>query len=336
VAARLSGHFLISQRPVKRPVCVLSAGGTIAMVGDRAVPALDGAALVAAVPQLRDVHGLQARSVRNLPGPQVGLDDALAIASAAIDAATEGFGVVVTHGTDTLEETAFLCDLMYAREEPIVFTGAIRPASAPGADGSANLLDAVAVAASQEAAGLGAVCVFAGEVHAARAVRKTASAAPDAFGSPVGGPIGRVTDGGLTIHARPARRAPLAVTRLDARVPIVPTAMGDDGALLRSAAADADGVVFVALGAGHVPVPVLGELRAAAATLPVVVTCRPERGALLHHTYGFEGSESDVRASGAIPAGALSPQAARVKLLAALGAGLHGEALRAVFAVEDA
>jgi len=336
VPTRLSGHFLISQRAVERPVCVLSAGGTIAMVGDRAVPALDGAALVAAVPELRDVAGLEARSVRNLPGPHVGLEDARAIACAALAAAAEGFGVVVTHGTDTLEETAFLCDLMYARAEPIVFTGAIRPASAPGADGSANLLDAVAVAASEAAAGLGVVCVFAGEVHAARGVRKTASAAPDAFGSPLGGPIGRVADGRVTIHARPDRRAALVVPRLDARVPIVPTALGDDGALLRIAAADADGVVFVALGAGHVPVPVLAELRAAAAVVPVVVTCRPERSVLLRHTYGFEGSEGDVRGSGAIPAGALSPQAARVKLLAALGAGLDREALAALFAVDDA
>jgi L-asparaginase len=319
-----------------RPVRVISTGGTIAMAGERAVPALDAAALVAAVPSLATVDRLEADSLRNLPGAHVSAADALEIALAAAQAADAGAGVVVTHGTDTLEESAFLCDVVYGGQAPIAFTGAIRPASASGADGPANLADAVAIAQEPEAAGLGVVVVFAGQIHAARAVRKVDSTAPQAFGSPRSGPIGRVHEGRVAIELRPPRRAPIVPTRLDARVPIVPTWQGDDGALLKAAlAAGADGLVLVALGAGHVSPPVLAHLRSAVAAVPVVVTTRPERGAVLRETYGFEGCEADVRATGAIAAGELSPQAARMKLLACLGADLDEQAVRAAFAADD-
>ena len=160
-----------------------------------------------------------------------------------------------------------LCDVLHAGVEPIVLTGAIRPSSAPGADGPANLLAAVAVAGAAAAEGLGALVVFAGEVHAARAVRKVASLSPAAFGSPLTGPLGTVAEGRVRIAARPLRPAALALPdALGARVPIVPTYLGDDGAGLRGALRDgADAIVFVALGAGHVAPPVLAALREAAA-----------------------------------------------------------------------
>jgi L-asparaginase len=313
-----------------RPVTVLSTGGTIAMAGARAVPALDAEALLAAVPQLARVQGLRARSVLALPGAHLSAADALAVARAALAETEAGRGVVVTHGTDTLEETAVLCDVLHGRPEPIVLTGAIRPSSAPGADGPANLLDAVAVAGAAQAEGLGALVVFAGEVHGARAVRKVSSISPAAFGSPATGPLGTVAEGRLRLAARPLRpAAALPVPdALDARVPIVPTYLGDDGAGLRAALRDGAGaIVFVALGAGHVAPPVLAALREAAAALPVALTLRPAHGVLLHATYGFEGAEGDLRSSGALPAAALSPQAARMVLLAALGARAGGAAL---------
>ncbi len=116
-------------------------------------------------------------------------------------------------------------------------------------------------------------------------------------------------------------------------MPIVGTWLGDDGALLRAALAGApDGLVLVALGGGHVPPPVLAALQAAPSGMPVAATVRPERGALLRGTYGFEGAEQDLRATGVIDAARLSPPAARMLLLAGLGAGLAGDGLRAVFA----
>jgi L-asparaginase len=301
------------------------------MSGPRAVPALDARALVAAVPALAAVAGLRARSILDRPGAHMTAVDALAVVRAALEEAAAGRGVVITHGTDTLEETAVLCDVLHGREEPIVLTGAIRPAGAPGADGPANLADAVATAGSARAAGLGVLVAFAGELHAARAVRKVSSTSPAAFASPSTGPVGSVAEGRVRVLARPRRPAPFRVpAHLGARVPIVPTYLGDDGAGLRAAVRDgADGLVLVALGAGHVPPPVLAALREAAAAVPVAVTVRPERGALLHETYGFEGAEGDVRASGALPAAGLAAPAARMVLLAGLGAGAGREALAA-------
>lgn len=323
-----------------RPVEVLAAGGTITMAGasgGRVTPSLDAAALVAAIPRLGDVAELSARTVRSLPGPHMGQDDALAVAQAAVAAAEAGHGVVVTHGTDTLEETAFLTDVLYGGQAPIVFTGAIRPASASGADGPANLLDAVDIAGSAAGAGLGVVVVFAGRVHAARGVRKVDSTAAEPFGSPHSGPIGVVHEGRVMIDKFPLRRAPVVATSLDGWVPIVPTWLGDDASLLRAALGTGpDGVVLGTLGAGHVSPAVLAEVRQVARRIPVVATVRPERGAILYETYGYEGSEGDLRDAGVLCAGALSPQAARMKLLACLGAGLsHAETCHA-FLPDDA
>ena len=306
---------------------VLSTGGTIAMAGARATPALGPQELLAAVPALAEVGDLQARAVAGLPGAHLSSADALAIARAALEETASGRGVVITHGTDTLEETAVLCDVLHGRPEPIVLTGAIRPSSAAGADGPANLLDAVAVAAAPQAAGLGALVVFAGEVHAARTARKVSSISPAAFGSPASGPLGGAAEGRVWIAARPVRPAePLPLpAALAGRVPIVPTHLGDDGTALRAA---------LRVGAGHVASPVLAALREAAAAVPVAITLRPERGALLHETYGFEGAERDLRSSGALPAAALSPQAARMVLLAGVGAAAGREAVAAALDVQ--
>ncbi|HET8980865.1 MAG TPA: asparaginase [Solirubrobacteraceae bacterium] len=319
-----------------RPVRLLAAGGTISMQGERAVPALDAAALVQAVPDLARFPQLSAENVLGLPGPQVSLSQALELARRAADAAAAGAGVVITTGTDTMEELAVLCALQHAGEAPIVLTGANRTASAPGADGPANLLDAITVAAAPAAEGLGAVVVFGGEIHAATSVRKVDSTGPAAFGSPVAGPVGRVFEGRVWLHARPLRPTAITTTALEHRVPILVAALGEDGALMRSAARAADGLVVVAFGAGHVTPGMLHALRDAAQRIPVVLTCRPERGSMLHATYGFEGSERDLRATEAICAPFLSPVAARVVLLCCLGAGRDREATAAAFAPWDA
>jgi L-asparaginase len=320
-------------------VTLLAAGGTIAMRGEAggpATPELDADALVAAVPALASHADLRARTVDTRPGAQLDPEGALAIARAAAQEADGGRGVVVTHGTDTLEETAFLCDLLYGGAAPIVFTGAIRPASNAGADGPANLLDAVAAAGDEACVGLGVVVAFGGELHAARSARKTDSTGPSAFSSPGEGPLGYAGEGRVRVDRRVERRAPLAVERLDATVHVVTAGLGTDGALLDAAlAAGARGLVVVALGAGHVPPPLLRSLECAAAQVPVVMTVRPERGAIMHATYGFEGAEGDLRASGAVCAAALSPAAARIKLMACLGAGLDRDGIAGAFGPDD-
>jgi L-asparaginase len=323
-------------KTLTRPVRLLAAGGTIAMSGERAVPALDAAALLEAVPQLAAVPALEAENVLSLPGPQIGLEDAFGLGRRACETARAGEGVVVTTGTDTLEELAVLCALTYAGEAPIVFTGANRPASNAGADGPANLIDAVALAGSEVAARLGVVVAFGGEIHGALTVRKVDSTGPAAFGSPGAGPVGRVVEGRVWLSARPVTPAPLEPRTLVYRVPIVTATLGEDGGTVRAAAEDADGLVVVAFGAGHLTPGMLAEVQAAARRIPVLITCRPERSAMLFATYGFDGAEPDLRSSGAVCVPFLSAVAARMALLCALGAGLDRAELAKALAPWDA
>jgi L-asparaginase len=292
------------------------------MGGAQAVPALDAAGLLEAVPALDDVPALEAETVLGVPSAHLTLSQALELCTRAAVASSRGEGVVISTGTDTLEEVAVLSALVLGAEGPVVVTGANRPATGPGADGPANLIDAVVVAGSAVSEGLGSVVVFGGEVHDAMTVRKVDSTGPAAFGSPISGPIGRVVERRLWIHAYPGRPEPLSVPSIERRVEIISPALGDDGALLRHAAEQADGIVLVAFGAGHLSPLLLDELRWAVERVPVVITCRPERSSMLVSTYGFEGAEGDVRASGAFCAPFLSPPAARVTLLCCLGAEL--------------
>lgn len=320
-----------------RPVRVLAAGGTISMGGlEGVIPELDADALIASIPDLSNYEGLSAETISNVPSTHLTLEDQLRICRAARDVARRGTGVVVTHGTDTLEETAMLSDLVHDAEAPIVFTGAIRPASAPGADGPANAVDAISVAASEAAAGMGVLVCFGGEIHHARGARKIDTTSLVAFSSPQTGPLGRVTEGHPTIWSRIPRNPPLDPPHLDGRVLVVPTMAGDDGTLARAAlATDPDGVVIGTLGAGHVAPPLLELWAEAAEKIPVVAYCRPERGVILNATYGYRGSERDLRETEIIPAGFLSPQAARMKLLACLASGLSIDEVRWAFGQDD-
>jgi L-asparaginase len=326
----------VNSPPATR-VRVIAAGGTIAMSGeDGAQPALDAADLLAAVPGLAGQHGLDGETVSNLPSAHLSLADQLEICRAARDAARRGIGVVVTHGTDTLEETAMLCDVIHDAQAPIVFTGAIRAASAPGADGPANLLDAVSVARSEEAAGLGVLVVFGGEIHHARCARKTDTTSLTAFSSPQTGPLGRVTEGHPSFWSRIPRNPPLDPPALDRRVLVVPTVAGDDGSLARAALeTQPDGIVIGTLGAGHLHPDLLQLWAEASERMPIVAYCRPERGVVLTGTYGYAASERELRESRIIPAAFLSPQAARMKLLACLASGLSIDETRWAFRQDD-
>ncbi|HLJ04092.1 MAG TPA: asparaginase [Solirubrobacteraceae bacterium] len=312
-------------RALVRPVIVLGTGGTISMQGPRARPALDAEHLIESAPVLAAVPSLSAETVMALPSSHMSLGEALALSRQAAALAGEGNGVVIATGTDTLEELAALCALGYRGEAPIVLTGANRPASASGADGPANLVDAVAVAGSPRARGLGVCVCFGGELHAAMTVRKVDSTGPAAFGSPVAGPLGRVVEGRLWLHATPLPPPTIVPMGLDHAVEIVIATLGGDGAPLQRAARDADGVVLVAFGAGHLSTGLWRAL--CAAEVPVLITTRADRSSMLFDTYGFEGAEADLRSSGAVCVPFLSAPAARMALLCCLGAGLDRQAI---------
>jgi L-asparaginase len=180
------------------------------------------------------------------------------------------------------------------------------------------------------------VVVFGGEIHAATTVRKVDSTGPAAFASPTAGAIGRVVEHRVWLHSRPLRPRAIDPLRLEHRVGIVTASLGDDGALLRQAAEDADGLVVVGFGAGHLTPGMLRELCTAVESVPVLITCRPDRSSMLFSTYGFEGSERDLRATGAVCVPFLSAVAARVVLLACLGAGVGTDQLGSWLAPWDA
>jgi L-asparaginase len=302
-------------------VAIIAMGGTIAMTPDASggvVPTLTADDLVAAVPGLAEL-GLEitARTLFALPSPSITFAHLASLAGAiAEELAAGALGVVVTQGTDTIEETAFFLDLTVPGAAPVVVTGAMRHPSLAGPDGPANLLAGIRVAASQAARGLGALVVFADEVHAARLIRKTHTASTGAFVSPGFGPLGLVVEGVPRLLTTPGPRhcVPIGPRLGEVRVGVVPMALGDDGELLRGLGDGFDGLVLAGMGAGHVPESVVPVVVEVAARMPVVLASRAGAGAMLTRTYSYPGSELDLIGRGLIPSGFLDPFKARVLL----------------------
>ncbi|WP_105973656.1 asparaginase [Streptomyces geranii] len=300
-----------------RRVAVFTLGGTIAMTaqtGEGATPTLSADDLVAAVPGLADTGiAVEVVDFRQLPGASLSFADLLELAVTVETLPVHG--VVITQGTDTIEETSYLLDLVTAGDMPIVVTGAMRNASMAGADGPANVLAAIRVAASAEARGTGCTVVFGEEIHAARWVRKTHATSPTAFTS-YPGPIGYIVEDRVRIMARPSTSLTVAPHNASApaRTAIVTVGLGDDGTVLRAVGDHVDGLVVAAFGAGHVPMACVDELASLAKRMPVILATRTGSGPVLSQTYGFPGSESDLLTHGLISASTLDPIKARILL----------------------
>jgi L-asparaginase len=299
-------------------VALYTLGGTIAMAGSHR---LTGADLTAAVPGLSELgYPVEIQDIESVPSGNLSMAKVLDVVDAASKAIADGAtGVVVTQGTDTLEETAFLVDQVWPHSQPFVLTGAMRNPTLAGPDGPANLLAAARVACSPAARDLGALVVFKEEIHAARWVRKTHSTSTATFASPNAGPIGHVVEDRVRVLTRPTRldgvQGRAEPADLDAnRVALYTVTLDDDGVLLKGLAETHQGLVVAAFGVGHVPAalaPVLGEL---AAVMPVVLTSRTGGGSVLRDTYKSLGSESDLLQRGLIDGAFLDPYKARVLL----------------------
>jgi L-asparaginase len=333
--------------PAPRKVGVLALGGTIAMASDASEasgglrPALDAEALLRAVPGLAAVAEVRAVTVASLPSASLGFEQIGHVRDVAAELVTssKADGVVITQGTDTLEETAFLLGLWWAHDAPLVITGAMRGAAALGADGPANLFDAVALAVDVGARGRGVMVTLAGEIHAARHVRKLHSTNLGAFRSPNLGPIGVMREGRpLFLATLPARSAvPLPVGDRKPRVAVIESMLDDDGDLLCLAAKSGyDGIVLSATGVGHVSAAVAAAVSEITPRIPVVLASRTEAGGSLTRTYGFVGSEMDLLSRGVIGAGILDHRKSRLLLWALLAAGQSRDQISAAFEARGA
>ncbi|MBD0741652.1 L-asparaginase [Streptomyces sp. CBMA152] len=300
------------------------------------VPALSAHDLLAAVPGL-DSHDIELRvhDFRRVPGASLTLDDLVELSvdiRKSLDSADIA-GVVITQGTDTIEETAFFLDLRYGHDQPVIVTGAMRNPTMAGPDGPANLYAAVIAAADPRLRGAGTLVVLNDEIHAARHVRKSHTTSPAAFTSPGAGPIGRVAEGRVQLASSlPRRTEPLGPTNRDVRVGLYTVSVGDDGALLDAWDGRCDGLVVAAFGVGHVPQRFVETLQRLASRIPVVLASRIGNGPVLTGTYGFPGSEKDLIGRGLIPAGTLGPYQARLLLHALLAQDANRSAITDTFA----
>ena len=326
---------------MRRRVHVVFTGGTISMRIDpgtgAAVPALSGEEIVARVRGLDRLARLTLEDYARLPGPHVTpfwmwrLKERVGVllADPAVDA------VVLTHGTDTLEETAYLLDLTLDSPKPVVFCGAMRTVSQKGWDGPANLLAAVRTAVHPRSARRGVLVAIGGEVHAASEATKRHAQRLRAFHS-AHGPLARIARGRVVYRRPPSRPPRLAASRLVPEVDLHTMAAGvDDGLLRASLARGARGLVLAATGAGNVPPAAMPGLRAAlAGGVPVVLVTRCAEGRVTP-AYGYEGGGQMLRELGVIFAGELPGPKARIKLMVALGVTSDVAEIRRLFEAES-
>lgn len=313
---------------VLRPrVLIFFTGGTISMRVDPAaggaVPALSGRELLELAPGAAQAADLEAVEFDRVAGWRVTpawmwkLAGEIREALARSDVA----GIVVTHGTDTLEENAFLLDCVLEHDRPVVFTGAMRNASEVGWDGPRNLTAAVRVVAAPEARGRGVLVVLNDTIFAAHGATKMHTARVDTFADLEAGPLGAVEPDGVRFFGPAQRRPTIPAPGLETRVDtIVAASGGDDRHLRASLAAGARGLVVIGTGRGNVPAELAPAVAdAVAAGVPVVVCSRCPGGRVLP-VYAGEGSGRALESAGAWFAGDLPAHKARLLLMLALGA----------------
>ncbi len=308
----------------KKHVVVLSTGGTIASRYNtqtgRTEVAASGEELVDAIPELADIADIAVDTVFTVPSFCIAPPQVLSlIAAIRGHLAVPGVdGIVVTHGTDTMEETCFLVDLLIDSPKPVVFTGAQLSGDMPGADGPRNLINALRVAAADTAAGYGALVAFADGIYAARDVVKLHTSRLTAFASRRGAPVGELTRDELIFYAPPRARVSYATQTLITEVSLVRMAMGMDAQVLRFCLDHgAKALVLQAFGIGNATPEIVAVVRAATARgVPVAVTSRCAFGRVTP-VYGSGGGQ-DLADAGAIFAGDLSGEKTRLALMVLL------------------
>lgn len=323
---------------MKKRIAIYFTGGTISMKYDEAigaaVPALSGREILDNIPNASEIADIEVIDFGRFPGPHMTLPLMMDLSTRvrATLAREDIDGAVVTHGTDTLEETAYLLDLTISSDKPVAFVGAMRNSSEIGWDGPSNLLSAIRVASSKAARGLGVMVVMNETILSASEATKTHTESFDSFQSLDFGPLGFVDKGDVIIRRAPAKRDHLKATEIAEPVCLIKMAAGVDSILIDAALnAGARGLVIEALGRGNVPPESVSAIkRAISARVPVVLVSRCPRGRI-YESYGYEGGGKQLLGLGVIFADFLNGQKARIKLALALNTTNDPAEIQALF-----
>lgn len=310
---------------VSDAIALLPLGGTIACV-----PAPDGGVypttdrtvmervLVHALTSLHEPPQVWIAPEMGVPSADLDLPTLLSVAAHAERLLSDRpLGIVVTTGTDSLEEVAFVLDLLWQHEVPLIVTGAMRNSTLPSSDGPGNVRDAVLVAGHESARGAGVLVVLGGEIHQAWRVQKMHTGLVSAFHSPNGGPAGQIQEDTVRFFSpNVIDRPTIGQKQTDGMcVAIVKAALGDDGRILAHLGSMGySGAVLEAMGGGSVPRSWVERLEALTREMPVIYSSRTAAGPTLSTTYAGAGAERSLRALGIIPSGLLPPLKARLLL----------------------
>ncbi len=308
----------------KKKIMIIHTGGTISMSEDEQTGAVSPGERnpLTTIPLIVDSKiDIHSHELFNLPSPHMTTQHMLELSKfidlQVVENAIEGF--VVTHGTDTLEETAFFLDLTVQTRVPVVLTGAMRSSNEIGSDGPYNLLSSVKVAASEEAKNKGVLVVLNDEVHTAKNVTKTHTSNIATFQSPQYGPIGIVTKRGAFFHHSPVSEDKYDVEALTKNVMLLKAYAGMDSSIfLALKDMKVDGVILEALGQGNIPPTAVDGVKALRnADIPIVMVSRCFNG-IVQDIYGYDGGGRKLKELGVIFSNGLNGQKARIKLMVAL------------------
>ncbi|MFS4879671.1 asparaginase [Staphylococcus aureus] len=270
----------------------------------------------------------------NVPSPHMTIQHVKQLKDIILEAVTNKYydGFVITHGTDTLEETAFLLDLILAIEQPVVITGAMRSSNEIGSDGLYNYISAIRVASDEKARHKGVMVVFNDEIHTARNVTKTHTSNTNTFQSPNHGPLGVLTKDRVQFHHMPYRQQALENVNEKLNVPLVKAYMGMPGDIFSFYSREGiDGMVIEALGQGNIPPSALeGIQQLVYLNIPIVLVSRSFNG-IVSPTYAYDGGGYQLAQQGFIFSNGLNGPKARLKLLVALSNNLDKAEIKSYF-----
>ena len=323
-----------------KKILIVFTGGTFSMKIDEktggAVPRYSGEELLEKIPQAKELADITCYDFGKYPGPHMTPELMFKLSNTIKDLIkdNEHAGVVITHGTDTLEETAYLLDLTIKTEIPIVLIGSMKNSSEPDWDGPRNLLDAIHVCLNEDCRNLGVLVCLNGEVNAASEVTKTYTDEIDTFRSLDFGALGLIEDGKVTINRPPFKLENIITDKIVTNVDMLTVYAGMNEKFFKySADSGVEGIVVEALGVGNVPPAAFEGIKyAVGKNIPVVLVSRCPAGETLD-IYSYPGAGKWLHSIGVMFAEYLNGQKARIKLILALGKTRDKEELRKIFEV---